>query len=99
MIVFWRPPAMMIIGLNIVGGALVVGYIVLHSIFGIEEVIANSIGFILGCIGIIITDILYRRKNKRRLDDVGVSSVFWLFPTWVVGIILIIIMVVQLIRS
>lgn len=99
MIVFWRPPAMKIFGVSFVVGTLVVGYILLHSMFGMDEIAANMIGFTLGCIAMVVWDIMFRKDNGRSLDDVAVSAFFGIIPTWLAGILLCIFMWVTILRG
>ena len=75
MIVFWQPPAMKILGISFVAG-LLFGYILLHSVFGMDELAANVIGVMLGCIAMVIWDIKFRKDNRHGLGDVAVSSFF-----------------------
>ncbi len=86
MIVFWKPPAGMIFGVSFFAG-LLFGYFILHSAFGMDEVLANVIGVTLGCIAMVIWDIKYRKDNGCGLGDVAVSSFFGLIPTWLAGVL------------
>ena len=98
MIVFWKPPAMQIFGVSFVAG-LLFGYVLLYSVFGIDEILANVIGVTLGCIAMVIWDIIYRKDNRRGLGDVAVSSFFGLIPTWLAGILLCIFIWVNIFRA
>ena len=90
---------MKIFGICFLVGTVGVGYLLLHSVIGLEEVTANMIGFTLGMISMVIWDIRYRRQLGRGLDDVGVSSFFGLLPTWLAGILLWGFMMVGLLQS
>jgi len=99
MIVFWRPPAMKILGVSFVAGTVGVGYILLHSVFGMDEIVANMLGFTLGCVAMVVWDIKFRKDNGRSLDDVAVSAFFGIIPTWVAGILLCIFMWIIALRG
>ena len=95
----WRGPAIYIVLVPMVAGAYLIGYLLLHQTFGMDEVVANGIGFILGCLGTIGIDIYHRKRNYLALFDIGASSIFLVFPAWLVGVFGIIWAVVTLIRN
>ena len=84
----WKPPAVLIIGANLVGfGALMFVFSTLLEV--IKP--GNGAGAVFFCavgIGTIITDMLYRKRQELSLGSLETSTVFFVIPTWVAGIVL-----------
>ena len=85
--VIWKPPAFLI-----VAGTFVVFFL------GLGAVVVNLLGILppgdqAGAfmslawgISIILADVAYRRYTELTLFDMSQSTVFFVVPTWVVGI-------------
>ena len=83
----YKPPAALIILGNMVVLFFGVGFLLVNVL----DILApgNRAGGVmtaLWALGTIITDVLYRRSQKRALFDLQVSTIFCVVPSWLVGV-------------
>lgn len=86
--VIWKPPALLIILGSFVLLFLGGGFLLVNAL----EIIppgnrAGAVASWLWGVGIIVSDLWYRRSQAMPLLDPAASTVFFVIPTWAVGIV------------
>ena len=88
---FWTPPAFLIIFGNL--GVLLFGLgFLLVNVFEVMPV-GDATGAVfvrLAGLGIAITDVAYRRAKNLSVMSLQASTIFFVIPSWVVGLVLLI---------
>lgn len=86
----WRPPAFLIIfgsfAVLFLGG----GFLLVNAL-GVMPPgdQSGAVASWLWGVGIVLADVWYRRSQGMSLFDLAASTVFFVIPTWVVGIVVI----------
>ena len=83
MIMIWRGPAMLIT-ISAVIVSLLIGA-GMFSLFSFNDEESGLIVMLLLGLSIAVIDIIYRKKNRMDLFYLGVSTFFFIIPTWLVG--------------
>ena len=81
----WRPPALMIIGINMgVFGLLLFLFVTMMELIQPGPT-AGGVYFLLTGAGIVGSDIWYRRGQELPMFSLETSTLFFVVPTWVAG--------------
>jgi hypothetical protein len=93
--VIWKPPALKIVLVSLLIGGVIL--YILQFFFVLE--LARNLGLIISGIIIIAWDLLYKKSAGRKWDDGAVSTFFAIIPTFAVGALLILAMVISTFTS